>query len=335
MLKIPQRIPAFRFFRYTKINIKISLSERVESMQETKKIRLYERGISMMTLSSICVSIFGLFAKLSMMTYSLTTMVALRFVGPLLITIPYFLYAKTFKHLKHNISYSKHFFRAFVVVVCQYSLFFYLTKASLTNAVMLWNTSPIFIPLIARVLFKDRVGKVAWISIFLGLFGIICILQPEKKIFDPFSFWGLFSGFTMALSQVLYGHNRESSRTDVNVFYLYFFTSIITLFVLFVFNGFIKGDLLGIVEPLFVEGVRPYIYIVIISIGSIGNQFLRGSAYSFATPSFLSPFIYLSVLFSGFLDWLIFHEVPNFLFVVGCILVTFSIFIRIAFSHKH
>jgi drug/metabolite transporter (DMT)-like permease len=200
---------------------------------------------------------------------------------------------------------------------------------------MLWNTSPVFIPIIARVLFKERVGKVAWMSIFLGLIGIVCILQPESKIFDPFSFWGLFAGFTMALSQVLYGHNRESSRTDVNVFYLFAFTSLISLTILFVFNGILENNLANVIEPIFMGGYRPYLYAAVISIGSIGNQFLRGSAYSFATPSFLSPFIYLAVLFSGFLDWIIFNQVPNFLFVIGSILVVFSVFIRIAFSHKH
>lgn len=304
-------------------------------MQQPNKFYQYERGIAMMTLSSVCVSIFGLFAKLSMISYSLNVMMALRFVGPFLICLPYFWYAETFKHLRNRVSFPKHFFRAMVVIVCQYSLFYYLTRATLTNAVMLWNTSPVFIPIIARVLFQDRVGKIGWMSIILGLMGIICILQPEAAIFNWFSFWGILSGFTMALSQVLYGHNRGSTRTDVNIFYLFLFTSIVSLLILFIFNGVIERDFLVAIQPILTHGYRPYLYILFIALGSIGNQFLKGGAYFFATPSFLSPFIYLAVLFSGILDWLVFNEIPNFLFIVGSILVAFSVLLRFFIPHKH
>lgn len=288
----------------------------------------------MMTLSSICVSIFGLFAKLSMISYSLNVMMALRFAGPFFICLPYFWYAKTFSHLRHRVAFSKHFFRAMVVIVSQYSLFYYLTKATLINAVMLWNTSPIFIPIIARVLFKDRIGTIGWLSILLGLIGIVCILQPEVKTLDLFSFWGLLSGFSMALSQVLYGHNRGSTRTDVNIFYLFLFTSLVSLLTLFIFNVLIKRDFMVAIEPILVNGYRPYLYVLIIALGSIGNQFLKGGAYFFATPSFLSPFIYLAVLFSGILDWLVFRQIPNFLFILGSILVVFSVLLRFFFPHK-
>lgn len=265
-----------------------------------------------MLISSGFISFFSLCVKFGVASVSIWTMTWLRFFIPLLFAIPFLVLSGAFKKFWPIKNLQLHFYRSAVVVVGQISMIYYLTRASLLDATLLWGTGPIFIPLIARIFFKQPIHRATWITIAISFLGIIFILKPDKGIFDFFSIFGLVSGLGMGFSQVLFGMNTEKGDPGENLFYLFLFSSALSFIPYLVYEErHFAFDLTG-TGGLAILGV---------AVATLANQLFRGLAYKEAKPSLLTPFLYFSVVLSGLFDWIFFHHAPDMWTLTGCVLV--------------
>lgn len=288
-----------------------------------------------MILSAVSSAVFGLFVKVAMASVFLPLMVFLRFFIPLIMICPYFyLYFTKIREINYRKT-GKHVLRALAVVISQYSLFYYFTRGSLTDGVLLWNTAPMFMPIIMYIFYKHRTGRVVWLSLLVSFLGVILVLKPNADLFDPFSIYGFISGIAVAFSQVLYGVNRENESLAQNIF-LFFFYSTLLSFVAFATTLFFY-DFTNIMKDSFYNrGMYiPILCLLGVGVGTIGNQALRGAAYKLAKPSSLGPYIYMSVLFAALIDRIMHPEIIHgFTFIVGILLIFSGTMIRIAYTAK-
>ncbi len=299
------------------------------------QLRRFERGSLYMILAMVVSTVFAFSIKSAMATVFLPLMVFLRFFLPFLLILPYFLFNFSEIREVQLMKTGGHLLRASFVVVSQYSLFYYFTKGSLTNGILLWNTSPLFIPIIMMIFYKHRTPTPIWMALFVAFLGVICILKPTNGVFDLFSIFGFLSGITVAFSQVLYGVNRENETLPQNVFFFFFYTSILSLFPLFC-SLFMYGFEQVILSSFYQQGMLvPALSVLVASFASIGNQVLRGKAYLTAKPASLAPYIYLCVVFAAVID-VIQHpgSIHGFLFVLGMLLIFSGIFIEMFYSAK-
>ena len=300
-----------------------------------KNLQKYERGVLFMLLGALSVTLFGFFVKIEVQNFPFTFLVFLRFFLPLLLVTPFCFFWGTFRRLKSSgINYPAHFMRAIFVLISQYSLFYYLNHTTLLNGMMLWNSAPIFTPLICKVFFGHRHKKIIWLSVIVGFFGLALILKPDVGIFDPMSIWGLMAGFFTAASQTLYGNHRITCKVDVNVFLLFLFTSFSSFIVFILFEGILCDAINPDLLIVFTGGWAFYFPVCMVALGTIGNQIFRGMAYSYAQPGSLAPFVYVAALLSGVLDWLYFKHIPDFMFIIGILLVVFAAVIPIFFHRE-
>lgn len=288
-----------------------------------------------MILSAFISTLFGLFAKLAMATIYLPFMVFLRFFVPLLLVMPYFI--RNFDEIKkiEFLSTRNHVLRAIAVLVSQYSLFYFFTKGSLTDGVLLWNTAPMFMPIITYIFFKHKTSKVVWLSLLVSFTGVICVLKPTGSVFDPFSIYGFVSGLAVAFSQVLYGLNRESDTLDQNLFLFFVYSSFFS-FLILIASLSVVGFGSAFLDSFYTEGsFIPIISVFGVGIGTIFNQILRGKAYKCAKPASLAPYIYLSVVFAAFIEMI--HQPSSFQgfnFIIGMLLIFIGTMIRIVHTAK-
>ena len=281
-----------------------------------------------MAASTFFVSIFGLFVKYTVKFSALTPLMFFRFFVPFIILLPYFYRKRTlYKFLKRRVLLIQ-LARAVSVLLGQYGLFFYLSKGSLVDATMLWNCSPLYMPILSMMIFGDRFNKITWFSVIVGVIGVICVIKPTGKIFEPFALYGVVAGISVATSQVLYGHSRETEDLDTGLLYFFGISTVLSFLAMLIYNGLIVRDLMDVLHPYFSSNGQIWIYVLILAIAALGNQFLRGMAYKFAKPALLSPIIYLSVVFSGIFDWIFFNNVPDFLFIIGALLIILSSIFR-------
>jgi drug/metabolite transporter (DMT)-like permease len=288
-----------------------------------------------MILSAASSAVFGLFVKTAMATVFLPLMVFLRFFIPLVLIFPYFyIHFIKIREIKFRKT-GKHALRVIAVIISQYSLFYYFTRGSLTDGVLLWNTAPMFMPIIMYVFYKHRTGRVVWLSLLVSFLGVVCVLKPNADLFDPFSIYGFISGVAVAFSQVLYGVNRENDSLAQNIFLFFLYSTILSL-VVFVGTLFFYDFTTMMKDSFYNSGMYiPILSILGVGVGTIGNQVLRGTAYKYAKPSSLGPYIYISVLFAAFIDMFLHPEIIHgFIFTVGILLIFSGTMIKMAYTAK-
>lgn len=127
--------------------------------------------------------------------------------------------------------------RCLCVLIAQYGIAFYLTKNTLLNATVLLNSSPLFIPLIEWLFLKQIPGKSTIFGALLAFLGVILVLHPDKSLFTPMSGIGILAALGQSGSQVLYGLKSKSENLLSSLFYLFFFTSLVS-FLIFILQGF-------------------------------------------------------------------------------------------------
>lgn len=301
-----------------------------EFMDDRK--RRFELALTFTLLSALFNAFFGFFSKEGTTITSIPFLVFVRFSVPLVIIIPFILSMKSLKSFGKMRNVRNQVLRAFSVIITQYSLFFYLTKTSLLNATMLWNTGPVFVPIIAALFYRQHIGKITWLSSLVALVGVACVIKPNSGIFDPYSIFGLIAGIGQGYSLVLYGINRIHHDIKENLIYFYGFTSFFALIILVATNGVLERSIQisSTISPL----AAIWLFIAM-SLCSIFSQTFKGVAFNFKKPASLSPFFYFSVIIAGIIDWVFYKHPPDFLAVIGTLLVILGSFIKWSYATKH
>lgn len=295
----------------------------------------YRRGVVFICLSAFSLALFGLFVKLSNSNIPFFFLTFLRFFVPLLLLVPVMFWRGSFEGFYLFRGSKNQFIRCFFVLLSQYSIFYYLTQGSLLNAALLQNTGPLFIPIMERLFFGDRIGKSTWISLIVSAVGVICLLQPGDSLFTTLSFIGLLAGVGQAGSQVFYSKNAKKEKNDVNLFYLFFLGSLFSLLPVLLLDVVITPDFSAIMGHFFFGDPRDIAYLVALSLAALANQGFRGMAYQQTSKSsVLAPFFYTGVLFSGLFDLIVFDDVPNLLSIFGAFLIILGGILKIVLRKK-
>ena len=175
--------------------------------------------------------------------------------------------------------------------------------------------------LLSALMIGENISLKKWILIFCSFFGIVIIF------FDPElanNFLGLFYASLMALffglAQV---YSRQLKNLDVSLTNA--FTGLFGFIILMILSYFVEGDvILNITSINFTTWVFIFYQAVVVSLGA---HLLMFYLYKFYTVGQIFPSYSLFPIFGIGLSFLIFGEVPTFLFVVGSIIVLTSVFL--------
>lgn len=175
--------------------------------------------------------------------------------------------------------------------------------------------------LLSALMIGENISLKKWILIFCSFFGIVIIF------FDPElanNFLGLFYAGLMALffglAQV---YSRQLKSLDVSLTNA--FTGLFGFIILMILSYFIEGDvILNIKSITFNSWVFIFYQAVVVSLGA---HLLMFYLYKFYTVGQIFPSYSLFPIFGIGLSFLIFGEVPTFLFAAGSIIVLTSVFL--------
>jgi len=298
------------------------------------KHRHYEYGVALMLLYALAMSLFGLFSKMVLTLNGLFLFLFSRYFLTLLVVLPFLFLMGTFK----EVTFGRHLWpqvaRAFIVMLSLNLFFYCLINTSLFAATVLYNTGPLFIPILAKFLFKAPVHKKVWWSLTIGFLGVILVLKPDSWIFSIYSLAGLLSGLGVAFSSILYSNaaREGGGRLSLALFYFLLLSSIFSGILLLVFNGLYKKDLAVIINQLFFMDWNGWLAMAVTIICLIINQNAKGYAYRFAPVQRLAPFMYTIVVFSGIFDWLIFNNPPHLYTLIGSAFVISGVLLELRFQ---
>lgn len=179
---------------------------------------------------------------------------------------------------------------------------------NLVNANVLLNTTPMFIPLLAWLVLRQRIPANLWKALAVGFAGMVIVVQPNASLLDkPGDLLGLAAGFVCAIEFLAV---KALGRTE----------SALTQLVYFLTIG-------GLVSTLMMVGgfhsITPdqFLWVLASAICLLSFQFLLIRSYSYADPSSIGAFQYSSVIFAGLIGWIWFAQIPNAGVVVGTVLI--------------
>jgi drug/metabolite transporter (DMT)-like permease len=276
----------------------------------------FRKGAFFMVLSSLVMSLFTLFGKFAVETTPYFLFAFLRFLIPLLFLVPYLIWTAPYKEWLIPNQMKLHLLRAGCFIVYQYAFFYYLIKASVLEATVLQNTAPLFLPILEHFFYRHRFDKRDFLSMAVSFAGVLCILQPGSGLIASLGIVAIIVPISQAGSQFLYAHQSRGKSQKSTLFYLFTISSIVAG-IIYLFSP----ELHEKTEFFKNYSLLSWTNIVCLGLATLFNQSLRGIAYRYAKPSSLSPFLYLSLIFSALIDFAVFGRVPNWLSVVGGLLV--------------
>ena len=175
--------------------------------------------------------------------------------------------------------------------------------------------------LASSIMLNENISSKKWVLIFTSFIGILIIFFDPKLTNN---FLGLFYAGLMALS---FGLAQVYSRQlkDLDVSLTNAFTGLFGFTILLIISYFIEGDTyLNITSITFNSWILICYQAIVVSLGA---HLLMFYLYKFYTVGQIFPSYSLFPIFGIGLSFLIFGEVPTFLFLIGSIIVLTSVFL--------
>ena len=200
-----------------------------------------------------------------------------------------------------------HLLRSATGLGAMYCFFYAIAQLRLSEAFLLFSTSPLFIPLIAYMWMRERVTFSAGWAVIAGFIGIVLILKPGFGIFRPAMLVALVGGFLAAMAMVTI---RRMSLSEPAIRIVFYFT---------IFSTAISAGPLSWSwrSPL------PGIWWLLILIGLLAavGQFFLTKGYSMAPAAQVGPLTYGNVVFATLSGWIYWGETMDLLTWAGAFLV--------------
>ncbi len=183
-----------------------------------------------------------------------------------------------------------HLLRAFASTSGLVCFYIAIKHLSLSDAVMLSYTRPLFIPFVVY-LWSGKLGKKnLWIGLLMGFLGVILILKPDGNVFNFASIVGLCSGI---LGAIAFTTIRKLTKTEPpNRIIFYYLTISLCLVAL----------------PLLLTWQTPsvtdWVSLALVGLIAIAYQSFLTRAYQYASAPIVGSLLYSAVFFSFCFDFI-------------------------------
>jgi len=216
-------------------------------------------------------------------------------------------------------------FRYFIRILASLSalscIFYALKFMPLTDALLLTNTAPLFVPIIVWLLVGAKIPKKASLGVILGFLGVGIILQPDKAIFSMPALLALAGGFLSGFAIVQMRLISKTSTVKQMLFYYFLVSTLVT----------------GVIVVLqWQTPATIKIWLMLLGIGILGTlyQVFATLSYAAAPVRLMSPLIFLIVVFGSLFDWLLWGHIPTFITIIGALFVIMGVIITVYFGQK-
>src|SRR5882757_491210 len=122
-----------------------------------------------------------------------------------------------------------HILRAATGTAAWYALFVAITLMPLTNAILLTFSAPLWMPVIAWVVFRLRASRAVWVGAVIGFIGVVFVLQPHHQDFNIGAVYALAGAFFIAVALMSVGWLGATEPMPRILFYYFLFSTVLVL----------------------------------------------------------------------------------------------------------
>jgi len=262
-------------------------------------------AIFLMILATIAYSLMALLVKVALPHTPITILLFFRFLILFLLVLP-FVISKDFDFIKTK-NFKLHLLRAVAAVIAITLTFKSITLIPVSTVVLLSSTEPLFIPFIFRIAKGTPIIASLYWGIGIGTIGIALVLHPTHGFFHYASLLALAAGLCRAISVSTTRTLSKGEATRTIMFYFFFLGTI--------FTG------LSTINSWHDTASWPWALIIGVGVSSFFFQLFLTKALRHAPARLITPFSYLSVVFTALADWLLWNQGLTWLAIIGMILV--------------
>lgn len=279
------------------------------------------RAISFIVLASLFNALLAALTKYSYSQLSSMQMVFARNLIAFILFSVWLIFTKKESPLIHFLrpsSYKMQIVRGVAGFASICFFIFSLKTIDLSDAMVLFNTMPIFIPITAYLWKGIKIHHKTWWGMITAFIGVIFIVQPTSGILGIGTLFALLSGVAGSISTLSLRFSHYSDPSSRTLFHYFLICTILSAVCLPLDHG-------SITNALSSQGIM-----LLAGIGLLGLIFQVFFTLStkYAPARLISPFYYSTVIFSVILDSLIWnvsidkYKIIGFAFVlVGVCLV--------------
>jgi drug/metabolite transporter (DMT)-like permease len=262
-------------------------------------------GAVLTTAAFFCVALVGTLAKVSGQYTSTGVLLLFQNAICLLFVIPVAVRGGWSSVRTGKIG--LHLLRAATGTACWYALFFAITQIPLANATLLTYSAPLWMPLIAWAVTRQRVARATWAGAVVGFAGVVLVLQPQGRSFDVGEL-AAFAGALFLAVAMMSVRWLGATEPIIRVLFYYFLLSTLMAVPIAVLDW---------------RSIPPSAWAWLIGLGfaQLFSQTLIVLAYRYASAEKLGPFIYSVIVFTAVIDWLVWNHPPTLLTYGGMALV--------------
>lgn len=196
-----------------------------------------------------------------------------------------------------------HVLRAATGTACWYALFVAIARIPLANATLLTYSAPLWMPLIAWAVTRQRVARATWIGAGIGFVGVVLVLQPRGhglNLGELSAFAGALFLAVAMMSVRWLGATEPATRI---LFYYFLLSTVMS-------------------TPIAIFDWRPipaaaWGWLIGLGLVQFFSQVLIVFAYRYASAEKVGPFIYSVIVFTALIDWIVWNHPPTPLTYVG------------------
>lgn len=214
-----------------------------------------------------------------------------------------------------------------------------LPKIPLSIAAAAYYTAPLFIVLLAPLMTTEKISSAAWLSIALGLVGMLLILRPETDTFNRYALLPIAAAVLYAIAMLL----TRTKCVDENPLVL-----ALALNVTFIMIGAGVSAYLSIMQPtptvvainpLLLGNWMPIDLSAGLALFGLAFAIVVGSisaaiAYQNGPPTLVASFDYAYLAFSIMWGLLLFAELPDLVSTVGIALIALAGLLALKTHHQ-
>lgn len=269
-------------------------------------------------------SLFAIFAFFCMATFGVLTKIASSLTDPIWVSFITYCIAATTTFLfiipqgKAGIKSSRYRYLLARGIIGTSASFLYMLSMHyipIINSTLLFNTAPIFIPLLTVCVLHVHIPKRVWVAITIGFIGILVIIRPHGDILtEPGNLIGLASGLALAIAYLIMKY-LTATETGLRIIFYYFCIGVLMQIPLLWFTA----------QP---PSLESSLVAMFCGFSLMSAELSLIHAYRYATASAAGVFQYSAVVFVAIYGWLIWGHSPAVMDIVGIVLVsTAGIFI--------
>ncbi len=273
-------------------------------------------AIPLVIMACLCNAGMASTAKFILLKYhtSNAELVFFRFFISLLLLVPFLVLHPKYRPLKQTLKihvWPVYLVRLISGMISVYAYFYALHYISLSDAVLLNYTSPLFIPLVFWIWKGVGIQKRLWPGLILGFIGVAVTVKAEFTNLHLMYIIGLLAGVTAAISYCAV-RLQNFTETPIRINFYFFLGGTLVSFMM----G--ASSILGNIKT-----ISAHLWMLLILLGVFGVLF-QGFiilALKWAQARYIGAFLYFTVVFAMVFEKMLFNSDIGFNSMFGFIFI--------------